>query len=315
MQLPIDNSAAAAQPTTLALAPLDVPLNVEVGRALDPSLVAQACRRWEGARSEEAARVTISIEATLLSAWRSEVAITLSGSAMEIVGPGVRAHVDLDQKCAEVCVANIGLGDVEWLRQVVLEPVVLMLITAEDRAPLHASGFIVDGLAIVLAGPSGSGKSCLARAADSAGLRLLSDDAVYVQRSPQLRVWGWPGAVHLLPADTASRVSPTRIRNGKIKHVVEIHSASSVAISCDRAVLCVLAHGEKPALTPVSADEALERLWPLDPGFDLMPEPIGAAVRALAARGAWELRLSKDPHASIRLILASLSRLASTAAG
>jgi hypothetical protein len=108
---------------------------------------------------------------------------------------------------------------------------------------------------------------------------------------------------------------PTRVRNAKTKHVVPLRSASTAAVSCDGAVLCVLAHGEKPALTAIPADEALERLWPLDPGFDLMPGPIGAATRALAACGAWELRLSDDPDAAIQLVLESLNRLKRTASG
>jgi hypothetical protein len=238
----------------------------------------------------------------------------MSGSAMEIEGQGVRARAEPDHRSARCFVSSDYLADPRRLREQVLEPLILMLVTAQDRAPLHASGFIVGGVAVVLAGRSGSGKSCLARAADAAGFQLLSDDVVYVQRSPRLRVWGWPSAAHLLPQDAADGNWPIRIRNSKAKYAIPLRSASAVAIGCDRAVLCVLTRGETVVLKPIDAAEARLRLWPLDPGFDLLPEAIGAAVESIAASGAWELRLSTDPGEALRLLVASLPELRQTAA-
>jgi hypothetical protein len=314
MHLSTSNSAAAAEPAALSLAPLDIPLIVELGRALDARAVAAACRGWLGTPSGKSPPLKLRVDCAPDFAGTGPARISMAGPVMEIAGPGVRASADPHRRLASCLVSGDYLADPQRLRGDVLEPLMLTLVTAQDRAPLHASGFIAGDLAIILAGRSGSGKSCLARAADTAGFQLLSDDVVYVQRSPHLRVWGWPGAVHLLAHDTTEADWPTRIRNGKTKYAVRLRSASASAIGCDSAVLCVLARGETVALRPIESAEALRRLWPLDPGFDLLPEAIGAAVAAIAARGAWELRLSGEPDEALRLLTASLPLLRKTAA-
>lgn len=241
--------------------------------------------------------------------------MAVSDATMTIRGPGVRACANAGEKRATCFLSSDYLDDPRRLEEEVLEPLILRLLTREDRTPIHASGFIINGLAIILAGRSGSGKSCLARAADDAGLQLLSDDVVYVQTSPVLRVWGWPTAAHLLPEDVASAKFPVRIRNGKSKYVLPLRSASIGAVSCTQAVLCVLARGKEPALAPLAPDEVMRRLWPLDPGFDELPGQISVAISALSARGAWELSLSDRPDEAIRLLLSSFHRLERTASG
>lgn len=315
MHLPTSHFAARAEPAPLSLAPLDVPLIIEVGRALDATAVAEACRGWKGVPTRRLPRVSMRLDGAPGLAGTGVVRMITSGSAMVIEGPGVQARAEPDLGRAICRVSPSYMADPERLREEVLEPLMLMLVTAQDRTPLHASAFIVNDLAIVLAGRSGAGKSCLARAADEAGHQLLTDDVVYVQRSPRLRVWGWPRAAHLLPPDAPGEDWPIRIRNAKTKYAIPLRSASATARACERAVLCVLARGETPALTPIDAQEARRRLWPLDPGFDLLPHAIGASIETLAARGAWELRLSRNPDEALRLLLASLPELSRTAAG
>ena len=315
MHRPMNDPATAAPPRSLPLAPLDVSLNIEVGRALDIERLANACRQWAGSDIGHPPRLTISLEIAADLAGRGDARIAVCGAAMTIDGPGVRARAVAGEKRATCFVSRDYLDDPGGMADEVLEPLLLRLLTREDRTPVHASGIIVDGLAIILAGPSGSGKSCLARAADAAGLQVLSDDVVYVQTSPELRVWGWPSAAHLLPADARCGNLATRVRNGKRKYVFPLRSASVGAISCRQAVLCVLARGRQPALKPIAAGEAMRRLWPLDPGFDELPREIGAAVEALSARGAWELSLSDNPEAALRLLLESLHRLERTGCG
>jgi hypothetical protein len=54
-------------------------------------------------------------------------------------------------------------------------------------------------------------------------------------------------------------------------------------------------------------------MWPLDEGFDRLAGPIAQVVGRLTADGAWELHLTADPAAAIRLLAASVSQLKSTA--
>jgi len=84
---------------------------------------------------------------------------------------------------------------------------------------LHASVVAIGGRAIVLAGPSGFGKSSLAAAFASRGLRILGDDvAALVDRGhcfaacpayPRIRLW--PGSVEALfgSPDALPRITPT----------------------------------------------------------------------------------------------------------
>jgi len=313
MELALGNRSDDVGAITLQLAPLGVPLQVEVAPAFAVGAVAAACRGWDDTPDDAAAlRLRVEVLPTLAGAQATTMQV--DGPIVAIRGPGVRACAELDRGYAHCAVSAEYLEDSVALRQEVLEPLVLMLLTRRDRTPLHASGFIAGGLAILLAGRSGAGKSCLARAADLAGFQVLSDDAVFVQLVPRLRVWGWPAAAHLLGPDAPDATGPTRFRNGKVKQVMPLRSASLAAVSCDRAVLCFLSRGARPVLSRIPATTIDERLWPLDQGFDLLPGPIAGAVARLAADGAWDLRLSSDPAEAIRLLVANLARLKETAA-
>jgi len=300
--------------TTLKLAPLDVPLHVECALALH-STVAIACNGWEGRAESRLAPLRLLIKVSAERTGTGNVEIRADSARILVWGPGAIGRAEVEQGFADCAISAEYLDDPVALRQEVLEPLVLMLVTRRDRTPFHASAFIVDGLAILLAGRTGAGKSCLAKAADSAGYQVLSDDTVFVQLEPQLVVWGWPIAAHLLPKDAPDALGPTRLRGGTVKHVVPLRSSSQDAISCSESVLCLLSRSRTgyPSLAPMSVSAAEERLWPLDEGFDLLPGPIAKAFARLAAEGAWELRLSPDPDEAVQLLVASLPRLRDTA--
>jgi hypothetical protein len=306
MNLALDNLGTVA----VEFAPLDVPLRIECRQAAS-SAIAAACRGWEGCANGPLAPLRLRIRPSNALSGTGDVAIRADSARITLRGPGVTGHAEIGHGVADCAVSAAYLEHPVALRQEVLEPLVLMMLTRRDRTPLHAAAFVADGLAILLAGRTGAGKSCMARAADAAGFQVLSEDTVYVQLTPRLRVWGWPIATHLLPRDAPDLAGPTRLRGGKVKHVVALRSASPAAIACDRAVLCLLSRAEDgaAALGPVPAAEIEERLWPLDEGFDLLPGPIARALARLAADGAWDLRLSTDPAEAVRLLAASLRRL------
>lgn len=313
MNLMLDNPSAGFGAAALKLAPLDVPLDVEFARAQSHAIAA-ACRGWEGCDDGLSPPLRLRIDISTTLSGTGQPAIQVDGSRMTVRGPGAIGHAELDQGSAHCTVSAEYLNDPAVLRQEVLEPLVLMMLTQRDRAPLHASAFIVEGLAILLAGRTGAGKSCLAQAADTAGFQVLSEDTVYVQLAPSLTVWGWPTAVHLLAQDAPEATGPKRLRGGRVKQVVPLRSASLRAIACNRAVLCFLSpsQGGELALSRISPAVAEKRSWPLDEGFDLLPGPIAKAVAKLSAGGAWELRLTPNPAEAVRLLVANLPRLRNT---
>lgn len=77
-----------------------------------------------------------------------------------------------------------------------LDQILLSLGLAGEGLIMHAAAVQFGGSALVLAGPSGAGKTTIARICAAAGRAVLSDDRVVIRRSPAgWLVYGtpWPG--------------------------------------------------------------------------------------------------------------------------
>jgi hypothetical protein len=183
-----------------------------------------------------------------------------------------------------------------------LSTVALFLVAQAGRTPLHASAIMMGDTAFVLAGRSGSGKSSLALAADRAGLRILSDDTIYVQIEPHLTVWARPHAIHVFEKDIPQGSSgPLRYRSGRWKRALPITAS---CMKAERAVLCVLECGTDADLQPLDVEEAIAILTAApEPGYELYGQRAAEAVRALAQGGCWRMTLSADPSEAIDLLL------------
>ncbi|HEY8470882.1 MAG TPA: hypothetical protein VIL18_14620 [Longimicrobiales bacterium] len=242
--------------------------------------------------------------------------------------------------------APVLLADADRLRAV-LDALVLFLLTALDRQPVHAAAIARDGAALVLAGPGGIGKSTLAYAALRAGLDVLGDDAVYVELAGTFRVWSLGRPIHLAPEaarwfpELAGRPAVLRA-NGKRRIVVPLRPGPAPAHAegsrtpahapgrasphgllrpegrqappPERAGLCLLereAGSAAASAEPIAPDEAVIRLVSsLDPGFDVWRGTIGARIAALARGGAWRLRVGDDPRAAVPVMRELLDRVA-----
>ncbi|HEU0299242.1 MAG TPA: hypothetical protein VFR37_07310, partial [Longimicrobium sp.] len=99
---------------------------------------------------------------------------------LAVRAPGVSARADVRRRVAVARVAPEILQDAVQLRGG-MEMLALWLLTGLDREPLHAAGVVRGRTALLLAGPSGVGKSTLAYAALRSGLRVLSEDTVFLQ--------------------------------------------------------------------------------------------------------------------------------------
>jgi hypothetical protein len=231
------------------------------------------------------------------------------GSRLTLSGGGADGWADAGRGEGGCAVPAGLLAEPERLAAEVLDPLALFLLTRSGRVPLHAAGILVGQTAVLLAGRSGAGKSTLALAAHGAGMTVLSDDTVYVQTRPALRVWGLPRPIHVFADDARAALAEpagTRLRNGRLKAAVPV-STPSAPPSAARAVLFLLERGDSVALRPITPNEAVDAMLALlEPGFDHFREALPEAVRAVAAAGAWRLTLSADPAQAVAAVRRSV---------
>jgi hypothetical protein len=197
-----------------------------------------------------------------------------------------------------------------------LEALTLFLLNARDREPLHAAGIVRDGVAILLAGPSGTGKSTLCYAAARRGYGILGDDAAYVQMEPQLRIWGRAATIRVPPEARhhfaeLGTAPVSRMANGKSKILVEVPEAQRVRW-VERAAICWLERdsSEAPRLERVPAEWIARTMAAgLEPGFDLFAATLGARVRRVASGGSFRLWLGRTPDGALSLLEEAASSL------
>jgi len=277
-----------------ALAPDD-----EAGDARDPVRIRIVVADRAGEGEDTAAPIRHSMSDDLRFVARSTQRIAASDPA---------------RRRAVVCVSAALVADHVRFRTDVLEAVVLALLSCYDRHPVHAAAVAHRGHAVLLAAPSGTGKSTLAYACHAEGLDLLGDDHVRVQLAPSVRIWGWPARVRLF-AETAARMGAPHeaphALDPKGKAVVDARAGITASRLVARgATVCLLSRDGGPlALEPItSADAARALEAQLAPGFDRFPARWPAVVRALTARGGWRLNLTPDPHEGVRAVRELLSR-------
>jgi len=216
-------------------------------------------------------------------------------------------------------VAEVGEGLVEdhdHFRSGVLEALALFMLARRDRDPLHAAAVVRDGTALLLAGPSGVGKSTLVYAAARAGLGILSEDAVFLQLDP-FRVWGMPRFIHLTPASVRffpelEGVRPRLLANGKTKLALDLRERAPAApcLSAGRAGVCLLARGDAPGMAPLGVEEAVDALTAApEPGFDVYALSVAARIRRAAERGAWRMTLPPHPADAVPMLHRMLDAL------
>jgi energy-coupling factor transporter ATP-binding protein EcfA2 len=290
-------------------------------RRLDPKLI-DATERVE---------IRIDVVAALASGARPAVRHFCPDATRVLVHSTDCVGVsDPQRRNAVACVGPRLVADRAYFRESVLEALTFALLSHFDRHPIHAAGVARDGRAILLAGPSGAGKSTLAHLAHAAGLTVLNDDHVWVQREPTFRVWGAPGMARLVsgeakasasgaptPPATAAPGAPGAsaplVSTGERGHVVERTGKQRVELTgartnpsayvAGRATVCLLERGSAAALVRAEPHEiALALSSRVDAGFDRFPERHQRVVERLAEPGGWRLTLSADPRDALPLL-------------
>jgi hypothetical protein len=207
------------------------------------------------------------------------------------------------------------VADNAHFRYNVLECLALLLASQRDRTPIHAGAVVHAGRAALLFGASGSGKSTLCYAFARAGLSVLAEDVVYVGLHDQLRLWGNPWRIHLLPdapqffPELADR--PVEIQaNGKRKLAVDLAELGTPLPYCytgDTVVCLVRRHAAHTStLTSIAPQAAIAALsHNLEAGFDLSSST-GIVAEALATGGAYQLDVGQNLVGAVDLLRAML---------
>ena len=274
---------------------MERPVLIESGDAALCSKLTQAYADWLEPRPSDGPPIQLTLEAADAEPDGSEIRIEVEGRRLRIDGAGVEGWAD-----AVALTASCRLP--RQLAREAVDTLLLFLLTRSGRVPLHAAGILVGTTAVVLAGPSGSGKSSLSLAAMTRGLRILSDDTVYIQLEPRLRIWGFPRPVHVFPADAPGFTGETRLRAGKLKTAVPLTRGSGRPVA-DGAVVVVLERGDAVRLERIEPSVAAAALSRLEPGFDLLAEESARAIAAVTAAGAWRLTLGRDPGQAVEALV------------
>lgn len=139
---------------------------------------------------------------------------------------------------------------------------------------LHASGVVLDGRALLIAGPPGAGKSSLAAALVRSGAQLLSDDSVALQLSDgTLTAYAGSIALQLRPAEDERLSADERAELGRSVSPVAGKRRYVRASTPNPAPLARLFLLERSAEGP-----PVERLDAVNP-FELLASTFNLSVR------------------------------------
>jgi len=313
---------------------LGIPVRFESNSAAALAVVEAAFGIWRGLRTNPDLIAPLGVRVRLIvhegderdgSRVASHAPVTCrmpDADRVIVHTPGSVGIADTRRQEATAYITPALLADRAHVQYSMIEGLTLSLVTACDRYPVHAAAIARGGVALLLAGPPGTGKSTLAYQAHCHGLRVLSDDAVYMQLDPEFRVWGLPGRVRLLTTavsdfpELAGR-SPTLLANGDEKLVVqcagEWPAATALAPVATRAGVCLLERTEGAAAVSKAPASAAEVQAFLKDGLGLSRARFGAslddALRRVAGAGGWRVSLSANPADAMPLFDDMLAEL------
>jgi hypothetical protein len=180
---------------------------------------------------------------------------------------------------------------------------------------VHAAGLALDGKAILLAGPTGAGKSTLTVALAGAGFEVLGDDIVFASESDGgLRLLAFPDeldvteeTIRLFPELDFLLEHPPRPGWSKRQlRAAELPSAG-LRLEAEPAAVVVLArrrHADESVLEPVARTEALLELVPnvLLTDRDSSQRHLDALDTLVRASRCYRLEAGGDFDALARLV-------------
>lgn len=198
---------------------------------------------------------------------------------VEILSDGVcykftyrdRTTFVIDSKGAEIWVTWVSPMTLEDAATYLLGPVMGFVLRLRGVICLHASAIVLNGGAIVLAGPAGAGKSTTAAAFAQNGYAVISEDVVPIKSDencffvepgyPLIRLW--PESVEALyqTSNALPLLTPNWDKRylGLFDHGYKFHSAA-IPLSAIYLLNARSDHSSAPCLVPLDGRAALVRL-------------------------------------------------------
>lgn len=173
---------------------------------------------------------------------------------------------------------------------------------------LHAAAVVVDDVALLLAGPTGAGKSTCVAAAIEQGWEVLSDDLVVVRATDRVRAFGVPKRVALDAGQLMGIEQPSTPLDGdeRMRRTLPVAFARRwVTIG---ALVSVGHHdgdGAGEALTHPEALATVMASWPEAARPDARARGL-SQIAAIAGLPAFTLLHSREPGARVRAAAAHL---------
>jgi hypothetical protein len=265
-------------------------------------------------KSSSVPRLTLQVatdaRCTSLPPW-PKPAFRVDGSQFHVeFGAGNALLMDPATGMAQGSVGPAMAHDVNYWRLMVLPAFFGTLCYAAGTCILHCACLAREGNGILLAAPSGTGKSTLCYALAKRGYDYLSDDWTYLYRdNGQLLASGLPLPMKLL-ADCGrwfpelEKRTPAVTLNGETAYELDAEAAGlGLARCCEPQLLLLLDRrgGDAFRVLPLSAAETLRRF---QQDFQDLPECFTGydallqnAARDLANRGALVASFAAEPNA------------------
>jgi hypothetical protein len=174
-------------------------------------------------------------------------------------------HCDLNQGFAFGCLHPDLAADHEFSRYYFLDAAVLTMLQHRFLVPIHAALVVRNGRGLLLCGDSTAGKSTLAYACARAGFTLVSDNAVYLQRSRRdAYALGDPTHIRLrapgqILFPELARFPLELHRNGKAGYEIatsELGIETAPAAAIDTVLFLDRWHDGNPKLDPIAPFQA-----------------------------------------------------------
>jgi hypothetical protein len=236
-------------------------------------------------------------------------------------GPENFAVADLARGFGFACLTADVVSNPAYTVHHFLEPLAYLLLAARHVTILHAACIALEGRAVLLAGNSGSGKTCLAYACARRGWTFLSGDTIQFARgSDDGMVIGRPFTIRF--REDARELFPELGRyavvtgfNGKVDiepRLEDLNIATSVRAHAGPVVFVNRSpDSAEVSLRPVGPEEAFRRMAPaIIFGDDqLRGEQRAALARFMKTRPAFDLRYS-HPHEAENLLRSLVTGIA-----